>query len=126
MRVKPFTGIEHKEVKVGDVNLEELFRSQGLRITPRGPRPKYIRTVPLIWAMKAAALPGKSLAVGMVIWYLAGISKRHTIVLSNKLRNRFGIKRNAGRRALKWLEDAGLVRVEHSGTKSPRVTILEI
>jgi hypothetical protein len=126
MRVKPSPRIEHKEVKARDVNLEALFRSQGLRITPRGPQPKYIRTIPLSWAMRAAALPGKSLAVGIVIWYLAGISKRHTITLSNKIRERFGVKRNSSRRALRWLEDAGLVKVEHSGNKSPCITILEI
>jgi hypothetical protein len=124
--VKSSGSVEHKEIKVGDINLEQLFQSQGLKITPRGPRPKYIRTIPLAWAMKAAALPGKSLALGIVIWYLAGISKRHTIILSNKLRKEFGVKRNSGRRALKRLEDASLVRVERCGNKSPCVTILEI
>jgi hypothetical protein len=124
--VKSSGNVEHKEIKVGDIDLAELFLSQGLKVTPRGPHPKYIRTVPLAWAMRAAALPGKSLAVGIVIWYLAGISKRHTIVLSNKLRSEFGVTRNSGRRALKRLEDAGLVRVERSGNKSPSVTILEI
>jgi Bacterial regulatory proteins, gntR family len=124
--VKSSGSVEHKEIKVGDIDLAELFLSQGLKVTPRGPHPKYIRTVPLAWAMRAAALPGKSLAVGIVIWYLAGISKRHTIVLSNKVRKEFGVKRNSGRRALKQLEVAGLVRVERSGNKSPRVTILEI
>lgn len=123
---KSRSNIEVEGIKVGDINLEQLFHSQGLKVTRRGPRPKYIRTVPLAWAMRAAALPGKSLAVAIAVRYLAGISKRQSVILSNGMRNRFGIKRNAGRRALKWLEGAGLVRVEHSGNKSPRVTILEI
>jgi hypothetical protein len=120
--------IDAEEVKVGSIDFGELFPEQGLHHLKVKLSKKhfYVRTIPLAWAMKSTALPGKSAAVGVLLWYLSGISKNPTITLSGVQLRRFGIQRLAGSRALKWLEAAGLVKVERSGNKSPRVTILEI
>jgi len=121
-------GIITEEVKVGSINFAELFRDQGLHELKLKPTQKYlyVRTIPLPWAMKMTALPGKSAAVGILLWYLSGVSKNMTVKLSGVQLKRFGIQRSAGGRALKWLEAAGLVKVMRSGNKSPRVTILEV
>jgi hypothetical protein len=121
-------GIATEEVKVGSIDFGELFREQGLHHLKLKPSKKhlYVRTIPLTWAMKMTALPGKSAAVGIILWYLSGVSKGAPVTLSGVQLRRFGIQRLAGSRALKWLEAAGLVKVERSGNKSPRVTILEI
>ena len=81
--------------------------------------------VPSAWLMNAAKLPGRSLHVGMVLWYAAGLSEAGPVHLSNKLCLRFGLDRNAKYRALAWLENAGLIAVR--GKKWPHagpVTIL--
>jgi len=124
---KTFGDITAEEVDLGSIDLMELLREQGLHCAKVKSSKKrlYVRTIPLLWAIKATALKGKSAAVGIVLWYLSGISKSSTVTLSGVQLNRFGIHRLAARRALKWLEDAGLIKVARNGKKSPRVTILE-
>ena len=81
--------------------------------------------VPLAWLVVAAKLPSRSLHVGMVLWYAAGLSGSATVHLSNILCLRFGLDRNAKYRALRLLEGAGLIVVQRRRGRSPSVTILE-
>jgi len=81
--------------------------------------------VPLPWLKAAARLPGKSLHVGMVLWYAAGLSGSASVHLSNTLCLRFGLDRNAKYRALRSLGDAKLVAVRPKRGRSPLVTILD-
>jgi hypothetical protein len=46
------------------------------------------------------------------------------VALSNVALQQFGLTRNAKYRALGWLEEAGLVRVDRKLGRSPLVTIL--
>ena len=80
--------------------------------------------VPLAWLMNAAKLPGRSLHVGLVLWYAVGLSGSALVHLSNKLCLRFGLDRNAKYRALRLLEGAGLIAVRRKRGRSPLVTIL--
>jgi hypothetical protein len=118
---KDISELEVTEVKTSDVDLEDILSSFGLKTRER---PRYIRTIPLPWAIKAMSPPGKSAAVGMLIWYLIGISKNKTVTISPTVAKRFGINRYAARRALAWLEEAKLIRIERSGNRSPRVTVI--
>jgi hypothetical protein len=81
--------------------------------------------VPLPWFKVAARLPGRSLHVGMVLWYVAGLSGSVSVHLSNTLCLRFGLDRNAKYRALRSLGDAKLVAVTRKRGRSPLVTILD-
>lgn len=110
------------EIKVSDVDLVDIFKSSSLK--PRPQLTRYIRTIPLPWATKVMALPGKSAALAMIIWYLVGISKNKTVTISPTVVKRFGICRFAARRALVWLEEAHLIRVARNGRHSPRVTVI--
>jgi hypothetical protein len=94
------------------------------------PRPKqgerFLKgPVPLAWLSAAANLPGKSLHVGVAIWFLAGLHRSRTVPLNNITSLRFGLDRNAKYRGLEWLEEAGLVTVERRLGCSPRVTLLD-
>ena len=93
---------------------------------PRRPRVSgnFIRTIPLAWAMKASALPGKAFQIGIVLWYLCGLRKKETIVLANGLLEQFHISRQAKYRCLKALDGAGLITFEGRKDRNPRVTIL--
>lgn len=82
--------------------------------------------VPLDWLCAAARLPGKSLQVGIAVWFLAGLHRSRTISLSNKTSNKFGLDRNSKYRGLAWLEDRGLIAVQRKGGRSPVVTIKEL
>jgi hypothetical protein len=81
-------------------------------------------SVPLAWLVIAAKLPARSLHVGMVVWYAAGVSGSASVHLSNTLCLRFGLDRNAKYRGLRSLELAGLVAVKRRRGRSPLVTIL--
>ncbi len=84
----------------------------------------YIRTIPLVWAQHASQLPGKSLNVALVLWYLSGLKRSTTVTLTRTQLQRFGIHPDAGRRGLRSLETAGLVQVQRAGKHSPRVILL--
>ena len=85
----------------------------------------YLRgPVPLDWLCAAARLPGKSLHVGIALWFMAGLLRSSRIPISNVLGGRFGLDRNAKYRALDWLEKGGLVAVERKLGRAPAVTIL--
>jgi hypothetical protein len=85
---------------------------------------KFLRgPVPLAWLRCAAELPGKALAVGLMLWFLRGCRKRRTVRLTRRTLQRFGVGRKPGYRGLKNLEAAGLVRVRRRVGRSPVVTI---
>src|SRR5262249_27677117 len=79
--------------------------------------------VPLAWLETAARLPGRSLHVGLALWYAAGHPRSPSVHLGNTLCLRFGIDRNAKYRALRLLEDAGLIAIKRKIGQSPLVTI---
>lgn len=81
--------------------------------------------IPSAWLERAGNLPGKTLHVAVALWFQAGITKKRTVKLSYKDLARLGCKHEAGRRALKRLEAAGLVEVDSQNGRSPVVTILE-
>lgn len=76
--------------------------------------------IPLPWLQQAAALPGKAFHVGVVVWYLVGLTSTHTVRVTRAVLKRFGVQHETGRRALRALEQAGLLRVERQGRQSPR------
>lgn len=77
------------------------------------------------WLSKAAQLPGKSLHVGVALWFMGEILKSAVVPLSNLAGLRFGLDRNSKYRALVWLERANLIAVERRTGRAPVVTILE-
>jgi hypothetical protein len=79
--------------------------------------------IPLDWLSAAARLPGKSLHVGIALWFMGGLLKSRIVTLSNITSLRFGLNRNAKYRALAWLEEAGLIAVERKLGRAPIVTI---
>jgi hypothetical protein len=79
--------------------------------------------MPLDWLCAAAQLPGKSLHVGIALWYTAGLSRSHKVALSNVLGRQFGLSRNSKYRGLDWLEEAGLISIEQKLGREPVVSI---
>ncbi len=84
--------------------------------------------IPLNWLAKASALGGKGpLAVGLVVWFLAGLKKtRSELKLTTKNLLRLGVNRKLAYRGVKKLEQAGLLRVTRKHGSSPVVSILDV
>ena len=86
--------------------------------------PDLLGGIPATWLFAAARPPGRSLQVGIALWYEAGRHESHIVPLGNIAAHAFGLDRNAKYRALAWLERAGLVKVERKLGRSPIVTLL--
>jgi hypothetical protein len=68
-------------------------------------------------------LPGKALAIYLVLWRTARMYKTATVRLTSTSVQGLGLSRDQKRRALEALETAGLVIVERTNGKNPRVTL---
>jgi hypothetical protein len=86
---------------------------------------KFIRPMPLAWVERAAHLPGKALALGLCLWYKAGLTGDLTVLLCLP-RAGLGLNEQAARRALHQLKNAGLVWVERQPGRGLRVTLLDV
>jgi hypothetical protein len=79
--------------------------------------------IPWPWISIAANLSGRALAVGLALWRLAGVRKCMSVRLSNTEVAVLGVDRNAKSRALRALQEAGLIVVEQRPGRLPLVTI---
>jgi hypothetical protein len=83
--------------------------------------------LPMPWLERAARLPGKALAVGLLIWFVTGMKKEDgPIKLSTGLLRRFDIGRKASGRALTALQRAGLISAQRGRGRLPHVKILAL
>ncbi len=104
------------------------IETNALKRQEKPPRPKggehFLKgPIPLSWLTAASRLPGRSLNVGIAIWYLAGLTGSRTVLLSNVAASRFTLDRNAKYRGLEWLEKVGLVEVTRMPGRAPVVSI---
>src|SRR5437588_346682 len=79
--------------------------------------------IPRSWLSRACALPGKATATALAIWFLSGLRGRtDNLKLTSGILARFHVDRSAKSRALKALEEAGLISVKREARKNPVVT----
>jgi DNA-binding transcriptional ArsR family regulator len=71
----------------------------------------------------AACLPGKALAVFLTIHHRTALTGKPVVTLPAKLLRELGVSRDAKRRGLKALEQAGLVHVSRSKGKAARIQL---
>ena len=132
--MKQQQSLESQEINISGKDMAEIYRDFGIYASVQAKRAvetcrsnikqPYIRTLPLQWIILASSLPGKALNVGIILWFYAGVSKSLTVKLTRSRLRRFSIHPETGRRALRSLEEARLVRVQRQGHESPTVTIL--
>jgi hypothetical protein len=82
--------------------------------------------IPMTWLNAAAKLPGKTLNVGIAIWWLAGMSKNTSFKITGKALDQLGVSRDAASDALKRLEDHGLILIKRSAGQRPTVQIVPV
>src|SRR6185437_10269505 len=75
------------------------------------------------WLATAASLPGRALHVAIAISYLNGFAQDGTVRLKPSVVRELGLDRHASYRALKQLEDAGLISVVRGRGKAAVITI---
>ena len=78
------------------------------------------------WMFRANQLSGKAGAVGLGLWYLAGLKGSTSIKLTGEVEDLAGCERRAVTNALAQLEEEGLITViRHKGAR-PHVTLIDV
>jgi DNA-binding transcriptional ArsR family regulator len=86
---------------------------------------RYVRgPIPVAWLGRAGQLGGAALLVGLALWYLYGLRKTDTFIVSNLTMESWGVRRDAKSRGLQKLAAAGLIKVERREKRSPQVTLV--
>jgi hypothetical protein len=84
----------------------------------------FIPAVPESLFAQLAPLPGKALAVYLVLWRQFRMTRSATVVLSTCLLTRYNLTGREKRLALQHLVEAGLITVETRLRRNPVVTLL--
>jgi hypothetical protein len=82
--------------------------------------------IPMAWLNAAAKLPGKTLNVGIAIWWLAGMSKNTSFKITGKALDQLGVSRDAASDGLRRLEENGLILVKRLPGQRSTVEILPV
>lgn len=89
------------------------------------PVEKFIKgPIPLDWISRANALPGKAGAVGLALWFLAGVQGSRTVKLTGEVERIAGCGRKAVYAALRALELYGLAKSVNQPGARAVVTIV--
>jgi len=80
--------------------------------------------IPLDWLSAAAQLPGKTLNVGVALWWLKGMAGSNPFKLTRTALKRMNVERDAARQGLLRLEQGGLILVKRKPGQRPTVSIL--
>ena len=115
------------------LNLDDYRLTPGLstQVMPKKRPPRYGRKnflrgpIDWPWLVKAMALPGKALAVGLILWREVGIISDRTVFVNHSRFRKWGIKTGACRRAMTNLTNAKLISVLRPTGRNLEVTILD-
>jgi hypothetical protein len=111
----------------GKTILVETLETPGMR-APKAKKVKQqeaFAKVPLEWAAETAKCTETSSAlVWILMLYMAWELKSLTFPLSNVMLAKYKVSRKMKYHVLTLLEDAGRIRVERNGKRSPVVTLL--
>ena len=111
--------IREKRVAYKNPQLDELSLRQQSKffLHPR---------VQLVWIEKAAELGIQALVVGLLLQFRAVLNGKESVTLPKEFLAKFWISRGVKRRALKRLEEAGLVGVVQEQGHSPVIKVLKV
>ena len=86
------------------------------------PNPK----IEMLWIEKAADLGIQALMVGMLLHFRSVWCGKDSVTLPKELLDKFHISRGVKQRALRSLEEAGLVSISQETGRSPVVTLRKV
>jgi hypothetical protein len=82
--------------------------------------------IPWDWIDRAGRLPGKALAVGLVLWQKAGLSNSRTIKICQARLDDLGLREASTRRGIRSLQQAGLIAVVSSAGRGLKISLLDV
>jgi hypothetical protein len=101
--------------------------STGVFVEAATPTKRFIKgPIPLDWMTHANALPGKAGAVGIALWFLAGVTKNPVFRATRKIEEIACCERKSVYAAFTALEAAGLIRLTPKRGSRPTIEIVEL
>ena len=82
--------------------------------------------IEMLWVEKAAQLGIQALMVGILLHFRSVWSGRNSVTLPKELLDKFHISRGVKQRALRSLEEAGLVSIVQETGHSPLITLRRV
>ena len=96
---------------------------KGRRVSPI--QGKYLAgPIDVVWLSEARKLGVTTLYVGLYLWFLGGLKKSNTFLVTNLMLAEWDVLPDAKTRALRKLANAGLIILESRGKRNPRVTLV--
>jgi hypothetical protein len=80
--------------------------------------------IDVAWLSQARKLGVTALWVGLSLWFLRGLKRSDSFVVSNLIMREWDVLPDAKNRALRKLEVAGLISIERREKSNPRVTLV--
>jgi DNA-binding transcriptional ArsR family regulator len=116
------------QLRVPDTDIPNTDNSDAVTNTVNVDEGWFIRgPIPGDWIGRAAHLPGNhTLHVALTVLHVSGLPKNNKVVTLERFHfDRFGVKKDSVRRALKRLREAGLIKYMKTGQKY-KVTVIPI
>ncbi len=82
--------------------------------------------IPLGWVSAAASLPGKTINVALALWWRHGMAQGKPFKLTRAALTALNVERDAERKGIARLEQAGLIHVERKPGQRPLISILHL
>ncbi|MEE8170847.1 MAG: hypothetical protein V3T70_09890 [Phycisphaerae bacterium] len=99
-------------------------RNTSRRPRRRKPGRRFIKgPIPWNWLRRACTLPGKAPIVGLALWYWHGLAQSKRLAVSHADLRELRVGPGAVARALRNLEQVGLVSVNRHRGRNPIVTL---
>jgi DNA-binding transcriptional ArsR family regulator len=111
------------QIGPGDVAPQKASIGKGRRVSSVG-RKFIAGPIDVDWLSQARRLGGPALWVGLALWYLRGLKRSNSFIVSNLIMREWDVLPDAKSRALRKFEKAGLITIERRGKRSPRVTLV--
>jgi hypothetical protein len=110
----------HIPVRRLQLDRESGVLAEAPRKTPflRGP-------IPMAWLEKAAELPGKTINLGLALWWLHGMNGGKPFKLTRQALDYLHVSRDATYDGLDRLEKKGLILIRRKAGTRPTISILE-
>jgi hypothetical protein len=108
-------------------DLEALAKCSSKRLPRHRPGEPFLKgPIPWYWLVTAARLPGKAVQVSLLLWKEAGCRKSRVVPFCLAHGAGIGVSRKSARAALRRLQSAGLVSLQHLPGKAVQVTLLDL
>lgn len=117
-------GFEIDDLALSEDEILSLQRAKQIKPRAKKISGKFVPPIPFEWFVIAATRTPSSGTVACALWFSYRVRREHPVRVTAKLRDMFGLSKEAVNHALVKMEQAGIVKVERHQGRGPRVEII--